>query len=429
MKYKTIDKKAYQLHLIKTERFKTITIRVNLRNKVDKHEISKRNFLVDILNYSTEKYPTRRELVKKTQDLYAVSVYSKSYRIGNYNSISLLANFLNEKYTEDGMLEDSIKLFCEVLFHPNVKNNAFDEEAFQITMNRSKVMIKSLKDNPKYYSLLKMLENMAKSNDKEEVYGYSEYGSLEDLENITRENLYEYYKKILRESLVDVYVIGSFDEKEMEEYLDKYLLFNTIKKDREDLFIEHKSYRKKAQVITEKEDFNQSKLSIGCKVLNLTEREQNYVFSLYNIILGSGPDSKFFKNIREKHSICYYINSTVRKIDQILLIQSGISKDNFKDCVRLIKKEMQDMVDGKISDEEIEAAKKTYITSLDEVYDSPHAIIETYIAKNLLGVGDIEERKKEILTITKKEIIEFSKKVKMDTIYLLEGEVVENEED
>ena len=109
--------------------------------------------------------------------------------------------------------------------------------------------------------------------------------------------------------------------------------------------------------------------------MDLSEKERNSVLSLYNIILGGSADSKFFKNIREAHSLCYYVNSSLRKLDNLLLIRSGISKENFEECVKLIKKEMKSIADGNITDMELEAGKSTYITSLDEVYVSPEALI------------------------------------------------------
>ena len=61
MNYKTIDMGSYQLHFIQTDRFKTITVRVCLRDKIVKEEITLRNFLTTFLTYSTDTYRTKRE--------------------------------------------------------------------------------------------------------------------------------------------------------------------------------------------------------------------------------------------------------------------------------------------------------------------------------------------------------------------------------
>ncbi len=422
MKYKVIDKTAYQLHLINTNRFKTTMIRVNLKDELRKEEITHRNFLLDMLTYSTEKYKTRKELVAASQDLYAANVYSRGVRTGSFSSINFFLTYLNEKYTEEGMAERSIEFFSEILFSPNVSNKKFDSESFKIIKKNTEATLKSIKDNPARYSLIRMLENIA-----DEPYSYREFGYSEDLAKIDEKNLYEYYQKVMTKSLVDIYVIGDFDVDEMEKLIDKYFPFDSIKRKKRNIIIEHQNYRRTPQVIKETEDLNQSKLSIGCKIKSMTERERNYTITLYNLLLGGTGDSKFFKNIREKHSLCYYMNSSVHKLDNLLLIRSGIDKRNFDKCLKLVKQEMKDMEKGNFTEEELENAKKTYITLLDEVYDNQEAIIETYVAKDLLNIGDIEERKKEIWSVQKEEIVAVSKKVKIDTVYLLEGDK-ENEE-
>lgn len=417
MKYKKIDKKNYNMHLIKTSRFKTITIRVILRNLIEKEEVTLRNFLLDMLTYSTYNYPTRKELVARTQDLYAANIYTRAHRTGVYSNINFYLSVLNEKYTEPGTLESSINLLREVIFNPNVQNNSFDKNSFDIIKRNISVMLNSQKDNPARYSMMRMLEIMG--NDK--VYSIKDVGYIEDLENITPENLYEYYKKVISKSNVDVYVIGDFEFEEMEKLMEDNLEFDTIKRKTEIIESTHDKFLEKPVIIEEQEDFNQSKLSIGCKIENLDKRERNYVITLYNLILGSGPECRFFKNIREKHSICYYISSSVNKLDNLLLIRSGIQKSNFEKCIDLIKKEMKDIENGNISDEELNKAKQTYCTLIDELYDSSDAIVETYIAQELLDIEGIEERKEIIMGVTKEEIIKVSKKIHMDTIYLLEG--------
>ena len=86
-----------------------------------------------------------------------------------------------------------------------------------------------------------------------------------------------------------------------------------------------------------------------------------------------------------------------------------------------IKKEMKEMEEGNFKDEDIVIAKNNYLTLLKEIEDNENAIIETYLAKDLLNLGDIEERKQMVEKVTKEDIMKVAKKVKIDTIFLLEG--------
>ncbi len=424
MNYKKIDKGSYQVHLINTDRFKTITMRVCLRDKAAKEEITIRNFLASFLTYSTNTYPTKRDLVLKAQDLYAANVYTKAYRAGNYNMISFFLSLLNEKYTEVGMLEESIAFLADVIFKPNFNNEDKFEEAYSYLYNSMETAIKGLKENPTLYSAVRLLEVM----DPDKPYSYREHGYIEDLEKINLTSLKEYYKKIINNSLVDIYIIGNFDEEEIIKLLDKYMLFETFKRPKESQILSHDKLPKKIKTETETTDGNQSKLTIGCKIGDLTEYQLNYVLTLYNLIVGGGSESKFFKIIREENSLAYYVSSSLNKLDHLMLIRAGISKDNFEKTIKLVKKLMKDMELGDFTEENIEVAKNNYLTLLKEIEDNENAIIETYLASDLLNLGDIEERKKMISGVTKEEIIDVAKNIKIDTIFLLEG-VVEDERD
>ena len=67
------------------------------------------------------------------------------------------------------------------------------------------------------------------------------------------------------------------------------------------------------------------------------------------------------------------------------------------------------------------------IASLKEIEDAPSSMISIYEAHEYLGYDLMNDREKNIAKVTKEDIIALSKKLKLDTIYLLEG-VKENEE-
>lgn len=422
MEYKKLDLGSYNLHLINTDRFKTLTVRVCLKDQIVKEEITVRNFLSSFLTYSTDTYRSKREMVLHAQDLYAANIYTKSYRSGNYNMVNFFMSTLNEKYTEEGMLEKTLKFLADVIFNPNFNDLDKFKEAYDFLYNSIENSLKGLKENPALYSVVRMLEEM----DREMVFSYREHGYVEDLEKIDIEALKNYYHKLINNSLVDIYVIGEFNESEILELVKKYMSFDTFKRPKVSQIINHQSLPKKIKIVKEKIDGNQSKLSIGCKISELSEFERNYVLTIYNMILGGSSESKFFQIIREKNSLAYYVYSSLNKLDHLMLIRAGISKDNFTKTVKLIKKLMKEMENGEFDDESIEFAKNNYLSLLKEIEDNENAIIETYLAKDLLNLGDIEERKKEIMKVTKEEIIEVAKKVKIDTIFLLEG-VLDNE--
>ena len=235
MKTKKIDLKYAKLYLIKTNKFRSITIKVLLKDKLKKEDITRRNFLIDYLTLTSNKYKTRQALALKIQELYSLYINGYDTRLGNYLITKFSMSLLNPKYTEANMLEESIDLLKEIIFNPHVKNNKFDSKCFNVVKNGILNEIKTIKENPKTYANIKMLENM----DPNATYAYHGYGYIEDLEQINEKNLYEYYQNLLKTADVDIYVIGDFNQEEMIKIIKDKLNFQTLKKPKEDIYTYH----------------------------------------------------------------------------------------------------------------------------------------------------------------------------------------------
>ena len=80
MEYINKDLGSFNLHMIKTKKFKTISVRVVFHTPIIKEEITMRNLVTDILIQSSKEYPTRRDLTMKAEDLYAAEIWNKASR-------------------------------------------------------------------------------------------------------------------------------------------------------------------------------------------------------------------------------------------------------------------------------------------------------------------------------------------------------------
>lgn len=418
MEYKKIKQNGYNLHIIKTDRFKTVQIRANFKRPIKKDEITKRNFLNDLLINSTKNYPTIRDLEIETENLYNFGVSSNCYKSGNYNVMSLSCVFLNEKYTEKGMLNDSIKFFFEFIFNPNVKNNSFDESSFDYTKECLKTYIESIKDNPGPYSIQKLRDEM----DKDNPMSYHSSGYIDDLDKITCENLYEYYLDVLKNDVIDIFVIGDILEDEIIEIFNKYVLLDRKQAEYEiSHIITKNSDRNDINELKDRSSFNQSKLCVGINISDMNEYERKYTLNALSFILGGSGDSKLFKKLREENSLCYYVSCSPFPLAGDMLITSGIEGSEYEKAVSLIKECIEDIQNGGVSDEDVEQEISVFINGCLEIYDSPASIINTYLAHEYLGNDLIDEKIEKAKQMTAQKIIDLSKKIKIDTIYLLEG--------
>lgn len=418
VEYKKIEKKGYNLHIIKTDRFKKIDIRINFKRPIVKEEITIRNFLNDILINTSKKYPTIRDIEIKTEDLYNFGATSNCYKSGNYSVMSFACNFLNEKYTEKGMLEQSISFLLDLIFDPNIENNKFATEPFIYTKESLKNAIESVKDNPRAYSLIRLREEM----DADSPSSYRNFGYIEDLNCITEDNLYTYYKDMLKKDVIDIFVLGNVEVEEVEKIFEKYI---PIKRNQPKYTLDHcitcENNRSEIKEVIETENINQSKLSIGIKVYNMDDYEKKYTLNALTFILGGSGDSKLFKSLREENSLCYYVSCSPSMISSDMIVTSGIDGNDYEKAVTLIKECIKDIQNGNVTEEEVAEEINTYVNSCLEIYDSPSSLISNYLSHEYLGNDLIDEKLNKAKEMTPEKIVNLAKKIKIDTIYLLKG--------
>ncbi|MBR2677923.1 MAG: insulinase family protein [Bacilli bacterium] len=423
MDYIKKDLGSFNLHMINTEKFKTITIKILFHTPIIKEEITKRNVLADVLLQSSNKYNSKRDLIIAAEELYAADISTNNQRLGNYILTSFNLQTLMDKYTEEGNVEKSFRFLSEILFNPDIENKQFKKDKLDIAKNNSLMALDSIKENATNYSLIRMAETF----DKDSPVSYRMTGYPEDLDMITEKTLYEAYQKMINNDYVDIFVVGNFDKKEMLALVKKCFKFKRVKKRKASYYLKEHKARKKRLFAKEEIDNTQSKLAIACPINKLTEYERNYPLILANLILGGGVDSKLFKDVREKNSLCYTVRSFSNKLDSLLVITAGIDKNNYSKTVEVITRILNDLKKGKFTDNDIEIAKEFYYTSIEELEEDEYRIIVEFMMEEILGLDPIVERLKKISKVNKKEIVKVFKKITMDTVFLLEG--VKNEED
>lgn len=421
MKYQKYDMGRYRLHFLKTNRYKTITIKVNFKEELQKEDVTKREMLLDMLLMSTKDYPTRRNFQLKKEELYNLLVNGNSILSGRYSIMSLSIRFLNENLTEKGMLKQSLQFLFDMLFKPNVENDSFNEKLFQQQRKNYQEYIKAFDEVPENYTIKRFDEIRGKGTPR----AFHSVGYLEDLEKITPHSLYEYYKKVLKENIIDIFIIGDFLEEEIKSYFEEnFLLKGNNPTSKEHAIIDN--HIKEVEEVIEEADFEQSKLAINLKCEELSEYESKYVLGAYSYILGGSPESMLFQEVRENNSLCYFISANSSLVYQTVTIMAGIDQKDYEKTLTEIKKILKNMEDGKFDDDVIEQYKTTYLSSLDSINETPESVMNIYENHEYVG-SDLREAKREnVQKLTKEQIIQLAKKVHLDTIYFLKG-VLEND--
>lgn len=401
------------LMYIENEKFKTNLITVYFKRPLLREQVTKNAILPYVLMSSTKNYKTPIELENKMQELYSSKINASISKMGEKQIVSFRLSFVSDRYLKEKITKQSIELLKEIIFNPNIVDDKFVKEYVDIEKESVAEDIKSIINNKDKYSYNKAISIMFEN----EPFSINSDGYIEDLENIDEKNLYQYYKEFISTSQIDIVVAGNFDKKEIIEDMKASFDINItpIKIEQEKLHIHNY-----IGIIEEKMDITQGKLVLGYTFDVPYDTKEYYHFLLYSDILGGGIYSKLFNVVREKHSLCYYINSFVHRYKGTMIIHSGIEHENKEKTVKLIQELMQDMIEGKITDKEIDSAKKYFYYSLEALDDSLSALSDFYYSQKLSTVPkEIEELRQIVDGITIQDIQKVAKKGKKDLEYFL----------
>lgn len=386
--------------LIKTNRFKTNLYAIFLTIPMKKEDATINSLIPAVLRRGTEKYPTQLEIEKRLEEMYGASFNCGVDKIGNYQVLKFYIEGLSDEYTEEKQnIEELLK---KIIYSPILENGYFKKEYVEQEKENLKLIIESRKDNKARYAYERCIEEMFEN----EPYGVYKYGTVEDVEKITPESLYNQYKKILKNAQIDVFGCGN----QLEEIEIPHK--NTIE-------IKNTIHENKHKEIKEKADVTQGKLIIGLD----TPEENKPAITMYNAILGGGANSKLFQNVREKASLAYSAGSSyIRRINSIF-IKTGIKNENYEKTLEIIKKQLQDMKQGNITDKEFRDAKQLIISSLKLIPEQQEDLIAFTYDQKIFGENQsIDEYISNISKVTKENVIEIAQKIDIDTIYFLYGE-------
>lgn len=128
----------------------------------------------------------------------------------------------------------------------------------------------------------------------------------------------------------------------------------------------------------------QGELSMGNLVKNPMNGKDYFPLLLANQILGGGADSKLFMNLREKHGFTYGAYSSVGsgRFQSLFKAGAAVRTEKVDSALNEMVKEVLNMRDGKITEEELAIAKAKYNGSYALRMEDP-AITATY-ASNIL---------------------------------------------
>lgn len=251
--------------------------------------------------------------------------------------------------TTTAQIDLTLSLLDEVL------NNALFDD-YELEKKRSELLnrIRQSRDVPMNVAL----ENYKTMIFENSVYSHTNKVLEKSLPKVTRENVLNYYNKILDSKNVVISVNGNVDT-------DKIIqAFGNSLSDKKQPVFKYSDYRvtklvaPKTEVKTIK-DLQTAWLFMGWQTCGVNDKKDFATLKVINTMLGSGLSSRLYRNLREQDGLAYQLGSSFspKALGGNFVTYIGTNPDTLMYSKNKIKQEIEKLKMEFVSDTELQDAK------------------------------------------------------------------------
>ncbi len=400
------------------DRFKQSCLSLQIIRPMCREEAAVNALLPAVLLRGTKKSSDLRAIVLRLDDLYGASVGTQVRRVGDYQTTGMYCSFIEDRYAldSDAVLQPMIEFLEELLLEPVLEDGVFCQDFVESEKKNLIATIEAQRNDKRAWASARLLQTMC----REDSFGIPRLGEAEDVEKITPQTLYAHYGKILQQSPIQIFYVGSADPEEVAAMLKP--VFAKIRRSYVNLPAQTPFCDAGGESVTEIMEVAQGKLCMGF-VTDITVRDPRFAaMQLCNTILGAGMTSKLFMQIREKLSLCYDISSGYHGTKGILTVSAGIDCEKEELVRREVMEQLASCVQGNITRQELTAAKEALYSSLRGTHDSAGAI-EGYYATGVLSGLQMtpQEYMQAVEQVQVADVAQVAATLKLHTVYFLKG--------
>ena len=406
------------LRCCRDSRFKQGCLSFQLVRQMDGNEAHFNALIPAVLLRATNTHPDLRSITEHLDQLYGASVSTLVRRVGDYQTVGLYCGFMDDRFALPGeqVLSGMTAFLTELLLESPVQDGGFLPDIVEGEKKNLIATIDSELNDKRAYAMSRLMKTMC----SRDSFGLPRLGEKEQVVAITPRQLYDHYHKILRESPIQIFYVGSAESAEIARMLQPLAVKLGS---RSGILMPQTPFRDEGgKDVTEAMDVSQGKLCMGFTT-SITNRDPEFpAMQLLNTIFGAGMTSKLFMNVRERLSLCYSVGSGYYGSKGIVTVAAGIDFDKEQLTREEILRQLAACKNGNISQEELTAAKEALLSSLRATHDSPGAIEGYYATAALSGMGlSPAEYMAAVEAVELSQVVAAARSVTLHSTYFLKG--------
>lgn len=394
--------KGVTLTCIQSNKFKDIALTINFLAPLNEKNATERTLLALMMSDRCSKYDTKLKMNQVMDHLYGAYLHARSVGYGKVHALEIRSKIINPCYISEShnLFNDWLNLLEEVIFHPLRVNQQFSSDLFLESKRVLEAKIMRKLDDTQTYTVLKAFEMAG----KQESLSVSPQGSLACLAQVTIDDLEKQYEAMIQEYPIEIMICGQFDESKLVKLIQQKLHFSDREKQLSAQYtLSFHPYEEKRETKQQ----GQSNIAQVYQTKIAVDDELYPALKVANGIFGQYPSSFLFQVVREKHSLCYHISSSLVSYDGAMIVTTGIEKDNIDKTLQLCDELLAKCKKGEFEDELIETTKNMLIQGLQASLDEMNTILSYHLNNRLLNRKlSVEENIAQIQKVKREEILQ-----------------------
>ncbi len=417
---------AITLTAIQTDRFKTGVLTITFSMPQNPVRAAHHILLTGIMRRGTQRYPSLAAINRRLDELYATEVEIRSSKLGKNLLLTITAEILDDRYvrSQTDILAGVIDALSEIVLHPLYAHDSFNEETVTQEIRCAIDALDAEINNTRAYAVTRCTEAMYRENPE-----FPTVKKIKDVLSLTDgKTLYRHYCELLSLASVNVFYIGGAPIDRVASLLDT--AFAEYPQGARAGVIALSPATPCASIaLKEQMPVSQGKLAMGFRTgISIATAPDYHKGLVLNELFGGSPASKLFLNVREKMSLCYYCSSSYSIYTGDMMVSSGIEVKNHDRVRQAILSQFADIQQGRFTDTEFEAAKRSLENCYRQIYDNPLDLSSFFGSRRFFGFAeDVEDCREAIAAVTREDVISLAQGVVCDTEFFVEG-TTESEE-
>lgn len=401
-------------------RFKTNRISINLVTELAPETVTVNALIPQILQDGFAGCENFTLMNRRLQELYGASMNTEIQKRGDSQILSISVTGIDDSFALDKtpITAEMAQILCDLLLQPLTEENGFSKKYTELEKNALSDTIDAQINDKRSYALSRLAHTMC----SDEPYGLPKYGFKEKIGEITPHSAKEQYDFLLQSSRIEIIFTGCGSADKVIPIFQK--AFSGLSRHYQTPLAgtPHPVSEREPISNTEEIPVSQAKMVLGFAGGSSPKSREVPAMRLMTTVLGGSPSSKLFANVREKLSLCYYCAARYDSYKGIMIVDSGVEEQNIEKAKSEILIQLADIQNGNITDEEFQSAVLHLENAYSTIPESDYSLESFYLGQILMGLSSTPEtEKRKIQQITKQDIVDAAKRLKLDTVYVLSG--------